>query len=207
MYLVRYHGRTNTDIALGKPNKFAELLRRSTMSLKHLCALSTVYALCVLLPSTFGCQNSPWCGQCDWGEDCELQRLLLKTDRQTDLCGFRSCCGTKNFWSQTPISEEINLSPCVGGHRQNESQRIGERSHFQLNNFFPGYSLAPTHPAKPVSLKINTDETWQSGNPRVYRRLIGRSRGTRRPGALQGHIGHSYWAEDLNCYVLNYDKR
>jgi len=59
-----------------------------------------------------------------------------QTDRQTDLCGFRSCCGTKNFWSQTPISEESDLSPCVGGQSQNESQLTGVRSSFQLNNLF-----------------------------------------------------------------------
>ena len=39
MYLVRYRGRTKTDVAVGKLNKFGVFLRRATMSLKYLCAL------------------------------------------------------------------------------------------------------------------------------------------------------------------------
>jgi len=86
-----------------------------------------------------------------------------QTDRQTHRCGVRSWCGTKNFWSRTPISEETDLSPCVGGQSQHESPLTVERSHFQLSKLFPGYNLAPTHPTKSVSPVTNTADARQSG--------------------------------------------
>jgi hypothetical protein len=76
-----------------------------------------------------------------------------QTDRQTQLCGFRSCCGTKNFCSQTPISDKAISRPAW----EDNSKRIPTNwraSSFPIKQFV-SRPQSGAHTANKASIAYN----------------------------------------------------